>query len=93
MHFFDGIDDAADDFFGVGGAKGRVGAIDGSLDYRIGVFDCFDEGGVRCGVALGDAQAGMVAQLGRQFGRVAEKGCNVVLLAEARRKGGRADTA
>lgn len=93
LHFFDGVDDAADDFLRVRGAKGGVGAVDGGLDDRVGVFDRFDEGGVRRGVALGDAQAGVVAQLGRQFGRVAQEGCDVVLLAETCCEGGRADSA
>ena len=93
LHFLDGVDDAADHLFRVRGAKGRVGAVDGGLDDRIGVFDRFDEGGVRCGVALGDAQAGVVAQLRRQFGWVAQEGCDVVLLAETCCEGGRADSA
>ena len=93
MHLFDGIDDAADDFFRIRGAEGAIGAIYGGLDNRVGVFDCFDEGGVRSGVTLGDAEAGVVAQLGGQFGGVAEKGGDVVLLAETCCKGGRADSA
>lgn len=93
LHFFDGADDTADDLFRVRGAKGGVGAVDGGLDDRVGVFDRFDEGGVRCGVALGDAQAGVVAQFGRQFGRVAQVGGDVVLLAETCCEGGRADSA
>ena len=91
MHLLDGIYNAADYFFRVGRAEGTVGAIDGGLDDGVGVFDRFDEGGVRCGIALGDTQARVVAQLGRQFGRVAEKCCDLVLLAKARREGRRAD--
>ena len=93
LHLFDGVDDAADDLFRVRSAKGGVGAVDGGLDDRVGVFDRFDEGGVRGGVALGDAQAGVVAQLGRQFGWVAQEGGDVVLLAETCCEGGRADSA
>ena len=93
MHFFDGIDDAAHDFFRVGGAKGAVGAVDGGLDYRVGIFDRFDEGGMRRGVALGDMEEWVVAQLGWELRRVTDKGCDVVLLAEACCDGGRADPA
>lgn len=92
LHFLDGADDAADDLFRVRGAKGGVGAVDGGLDDRVGFSDRFDEGGVRGGVTLGDAQAGVVAQLGRQFRGVAKEGCDVVLLAEACCEGGRADS-
>ncbi len=93
MYFFDGIDDASDDLFRVRGAEGGVGAVDGGLDYGVGVFDCLDEGGVRGSIALGNAEAGVVAQLGRQLGGVAEKGGNEVLLAETCCEGGRADSA
>ena len=48
---------------------------------------------MRGGVALGNAEAGVVAQLGRQFGGVAEKGGDEVLLAETCCEGGRADSA
>lgn len=48
---------------------------------------------MRSGVTLGDAEAGVVAQLGAQFGGVAEKGGDVVLLAETCCEGGRADSA
>lgn len=88
MHFFDGVDDAADDLFRIRGAEGRVGAVDGGLDDGVGVPDRFDEGGVRGCVALGDAEAGVVAQLGGQLGGVAEEGGDVVLLSEACREGG-----
>lgn len=92
MHLFDGIDDAADDFFRVRGAEGRIGAVDGGLDDRVGVFDCFYEGRVRCSVALSDAQKWMVAQLRGEFGRVAEESRDVMLLAETCCEGGRADS-
>ena len=61
MHFLDSIDDAADDFLRVGCTKGAVGAVDGGLDDRVGVFDCLDEGGMGRGVALGDAEVGVIA--------------------------------
>lgn len=93
MHFLDGIDNAADDFFGVGGAKGTGGAVDGGLDYGVRVFDRVDEGGMGCGVALGDAQAGVIAKLGGQLGGVAKKGGDVMLLTEACCEGGRANSA
>lgn len=93
MHFFDSIDDAADHFFRVGSAEGRVGAVDGGLDYRIGVFDCVDEGGMGRSVALGDTETGVAAQLGGKFGGVPQESCDVVLLAETCSEGGRADSA
>ena len=93
LHLLDRADDAADDFFRVGGAEGAVGAVDGGLDDRFGVFDRVDEGGVRGGVALGDAEARVVAQLRGEFGGIAEEGCDVVLLAEARCEGSGADSA
>ena len=93
MYFFDGADDTADDLLRVGGADRAVGTVDGGLDYGIGIFDRFDEGSVRRGVALGDAKTWMVAQLGRQLCRVAEEGCDVMLLAKACCQGGRADPA
>ena len=91
MYFFDGVDDAADHFFRIGRTEGAVGTVDSGLDNGISIFDRFDEGRVRCGVALGDAKTGMVAQLGRKLCRVTEQGCDVVLLAKACCKGGRAD--
>lgn len=93
MHFFHSTDDAADHFFRVGCAEGAVGAVDGGLDYRVGVFDSFDEGGVGRGIALGDAEAGVIAQLRGDTGRVAEESCDQVLLTEACCEGGRADSA
>lgn len=94
LHFFDGVDYATHELFRVGGAEGRVcGAVDGGLDDGVGVLDRFDEGGVRGGVALGDAQARVVAQLRGQFRGVAQEGGDVVLLAEACCEGGRADSA
>ena len=67
--------------------------MDGGLNDRVGIFDCFNEGGVGCGVALGDAEEWVIAQLGWDLCRVADKGRDMVLLAEACCDGGRADPA
>ena len=90
LHFLDGVDDAADDLFGVRGAEGAIGAVDGGLDDRICIFDRFDEGAVRRGVALDDTKVRVVAHLGRELCRVAEEGRDMVLLAQACREGSRA---
>lgn len=63
LHFFDGINDAADDLFRVRGAKWAIGSVDGGLNDRVGIFEGFNEGGVRRGVALGDAEEWVIAQL------------------------------
>ena len=55
----------------------------GGLDDGVGVTDGFDEGGVGGWVAFEEADSGVAAEFGGEFGGRAEQDCDCVVFVEA----------